>query len=290
MSSVRESPQTRGVPAAALLIKQMPVNGIDLAYVEDGVGETVVFTHGASGDWRTWDVIRPYVSLEYHYVSLSRRYHHPNPWPDDGSGYSFDQDVQDLAGFIEALNVGKVHLVGSSYSGRMAGYLALRRPELLRSVVLGEPGLIAPDSPEGKAAVAKIHQDFAAVAAAAEAGDAVRAAILLFNAVMDDSDAFSKATAERRQRWLDNAHTIRLMFGGPDPTPLTCEALRLMKVPALVLGGENSRLNFRLAIDRLMACLPRGTELAVIPNAPHFYAPANPEATARAILSFVAKH
>lgn len=87
---------------------------------------------------------------------MSRRYHYPNAWPDDGKSYSFEQHVEDLAAFIKGLNVGKVHLVGSSYSGRMAGFLALRYPELLRSVVLGEPGLVAPDSPEGKAASAEI--------------------------------------------------------------------------------------------------------------------------------------
>jgi len=94
---------------------------------------------------------------------------------------------------------------------------------------------------------------------------------------MGDSGAFSKIPPERQQRWLDNAKTIGLMFAGSGPRPLTCEELRSMKVSALVLGGETSRANFRLANDRLMTCLPEGTECAVIPNAPHLYAPANPK-------------
>lgn len=107
---------------------------------------------------------------------------------------------------------------------------------------------------------------------------------------MDDTTAFSNTSPARQQRWLDNARTILPMFSGPGPKPVTCEELRSLKVPALVLGGETSRANFRLANDKLMTCLPEGTERAVIPNAPHIYAPANPEATARAILNFVAKH
>ena len=61
-------------------------------------------------------------------------------------------------------------------------------------------------------------------------------------------------------------------------------------MPALVVGGEASRANFRLGNDALMRCLSAGTERAVIPNAPHLYAAVNPAATARAILTFVAKH
>ena len=278
------------VPTERMQVKRMRVNGVALAYVEQGRGETVLFTHGAAGDWRTWDAVRPYVITRYHYVSMSRRYHYPNAGPRSGDGYSFDQHVEDLAGFIKALNVGKVHLVGSSYSGRLAGYLALRHPELLRSVVLEEPGLVAPDSPEGKAAIADFRKDLAKVDAAVERGETTRPAILLFDAVMGDSNAFAAADPERQRRWLENARTVPLMFRGADPEPVTCEELRTLKVPALVIGGELSRANFRLGNDRLLTCLPEGTERAVIPNAPHFYAAVNPQATAEAILAFVVKH
>jgi pimeloyl-ACP methyl ester carboxylesterase len=41
-------------PMEAIQVKQARGNGVDLAYVDEGRGETVVLTHGASGDWRTW--------------------------------------------------------------------------------------------------------------------------------------------------------------------------------------------------------------------------------------------
>ena len=66
-------------------IKQLHANGVDLAYVEEGKGTTVVFVHGANGDWRSWELFRPAVAERYRYVSYSRRYHLPNPWPGDGS-------------------------------------------------------------------------------------------------------------------------------------------------------------------------------------------------------------
>jgi hypothetical protein len=45
------------------LVKQMSVNGTNLAYVEEGQGEVVLFIHGANGDWRTWDELRPLICV-----------------------------------------------------------------------------------------------------------------------------------------------------------------------------------------------------------------------------------
>ena len=43
-------------------VQQMRVNGVDLAYVEEGKGETVVFVHGSAGDWRNWEGLRPSIA------------------------------------------------------------------------------------------------------------------------------------------------------------------------------------------------------------------------------------
>jgi pimeloyl-ACP methyl ester carboxylesterase len=121
-----------------------------------------VFVHATDGDWRDWEGLRPLVAEKYHFVSLSLRYHYPNAWADDGRNYSMTQHVEDVVAFIRALKVGKVHLVGNSYGGRLVAYVALQYPELLRSVVLGEPpGVIAPISAEGKAALAALQKDSA---------------------------------------------------------------------------------------------------------------------------------
>ena len=271
-------------------VKNLRANGVGLAYVEQGTGDTVVFVHGAVGDWRSWEGVRPLIAEKYRFVSLSRRYHYPNAWGDDGRNYSMPQHVEDVAAFVRALNAGKVHLVGNSYGGRLAGYIALKYPELLRSVVLGEPSIIAPASAEGKAALVEFQKDVAKSSAAAKAGDAMQAAILLYDAVIGEAGAFQKIPPVRQQRWLDNAHTVPPMHVGAGAIPVTCEQLGVLKVPALVVMGENTRANFRYGNETALDCLPRNSESAVIPNAPHPWQVVNPEAGARAILAFVAKH
>lgn len=271
-------------------VKQMRVNGVDLAYVEEGGGPTVLFVHGAFGDWRTWEVMRPYVSSRYRFVSMSRRYHYPNAWADDGRHYNFDQHVEDLAGFIRAMNVGKVHLVGNSYSGRLAGVLAVKYPELLRSVVLGEPSLVAPGSAEGKAALAAVGKELGAAAAAAKAGNHRQGAIMVANAVLDDPEGFNKLPKIRQQRWLENERTAHPMFSGASATSVSCEQLKNLKVPAIAIRGELTRANFKHGHDALVSCLPTLAENAIVPRGNHIWAVENPDAAASAILSFIAKH
>lgn len=75
--------QSIPTPTEAMTVRHMKVNGGDLAYVEAGSSVTVLFVHGAEGDWRTWDVIHRYVCPRYRFVSVNRRCHFPNAWADD---------------------------------------------------------------------------------------------------------------------------------------------------------------------------------------------------------------
>jgi pimeloyl-ACP methyl ester carboxylesterase len=288
MLSACQSVQHRSTDA--MEVKKMEVNGIELSYVEEGKGDTVVFVHGASGDWRTWEGVRPIISEKYQYVALSRRYHYPNAWADDGKNYTMTQHVEDVAAFIRNLNVGKVHLVGASWGGRVAGYLVLRYPELVRSISLSDPALIAPISVDGKTALAVYQKDVGKSREAAKKGDARQAAILLYDAVQDAPGAFDKAPPVQQQRFLDNAKTLSPMYTGAAPAPVTCEQLAAIKVPVLVMSGEKTRAIFRYGNERLINCLPKGTATAMIPNSPHLWYPINPSGGAEAIIAFIAKH
>jgi len=271
-------------------VKKLNVNEIELAYVEEGEGDAVVFVHGALGDWRYWESLRPFIAEKYRYVSLSRRYHYPNPWPDDGRNDSMAQHVEDVATFVRRLNVGKVHLVGNSGGGVVAAHVALKYPDLLRSVVLGEPYLIPPVSPEGKAALAAEQKDREKVQAALSAGDLRQATILTYDlGVIGEPGAFEKLPAEQQQRRLDNAKTLG-MRGDAGPIPVTCEQLGALRVPALVVRGENTRPSRRHLHERLLSCLPKTTTSAVIPRGNHSWPQANPEDSAKTILTFIAKH
>ena len=281
--------ESTGQRPSELPVKQMSVNGTSLAYVEQGQGETVVFVHGAFGDWRNWEAMRPRIAEKYRFVSLSLRYHHPNAWTDDGGRYSLMQHVDDLAAFVRGLNVGKVHFVGNSMGSRIVGYVMLKHPELVRSAVLGDPFIVPPTSADAKVAIASFQKDAALSAAAAKAGDLKQSAILLYNAVLDDSNAFQTSSPIVQQRTLDNASSMGPYSRQPPAPPVTCEQFGASSVPALILSGENSRPIFRYGSEALLGCLPKGTRQVIIPKGRHNWFAEESDAGAKAILAFLSK-
>ena len=128
------------------------------------------------------------------------------------------QHVEDVAAFIRALNVGKVHLVGNSYGGGVVGRVALKYPELLRSVVVGE-GLIAPVSAEGKAAVAAAQKDNEKLRQAVEAGDLRQAAILQYDNALGEQGAFEKVPPERQSSCSTTPRPLARSSGGGLSSP-----------------------------------------------------------------------
>jgi non-heme chloroperoxidase len=276
--------------AAQMEVKRLKVNDVELAYVEEGRGDTVAFVHGAMGDWRYWESLRPLIASRYRFVSFSRRYHYPNPWPDDGGNDSMAQHVEDAAAFIRALNAGRVHLVGNSGGGIIATHVALKYPELLRSVVLGEPSLIPPVSAEGKAALETDRSDRQRVDAAIKAGDLRKAEALRYDLlVTGEAGSFERLPAEQQQQRLDNVKTLALRGRRAEAAAVTCEQLGTLRVPALVVMGGKTRAIRRYFAERLLSCLPKTTVSVVIPQAHHSWHQSNPQGSAEAILSFISR-
>lgn len=155
---------------------------------------------------------------------------------------------------------------------------------------MSDPGLIAPTALESKAASAAFQKELARSKAAAVAGDDRQAAVIMFDAVLDEPGAFDKASPDRQQRWLANAKTLKSQFTDTPPAPVSCEQLAALKVPALVMSGEWSRANFRYGDEKLLSCLPKNAERAVVANAPHMWYPVNPADGSAKILAFIGKH
>ena len=120
---------------------QLRVNGVELAYIDQGAGTPVVFVHGAWMDLRYWEPQRQAIATQYRFIAYNARYHGTVPWPDEGQQYSWVTRVADLVAFMRWLNAGPVHLVGLSSGGRLVTLVALAHPDLVRSLTLAEPAL-----------------------------------------------------------------------------------------------------------------------------------------------------
>ena len=138
-----QSPVSRGTSAGQEhTTSSFTVNGVDLHVELAGdAGPPLVMVHGGWVDHRSWRLVAPALAEKHRVVSYDRRGHSASAGASIRHG-SRTQHEADLATLIEALDLGPVHLVGSSYGGSVALAVAANRPDLVRTVVAHEPPLV----------------------------------------------------------------------------------------------------------------------------------------------------
>ena len=270
-------------------IKQASVNGVTLSYKEQGDGAPVVFVHGCCTDYRAWDAQRLAIAPHYRFIGLNLRYFGTAPWPDDGSNYSHQTFVDDIAAFIRGLNAGPVDLVGWSYSGPVVMLVALQHPELLHSLSIHEPysASYLTDPASAKIASDDRQAALAPAIAAAKAGDFASAARLAPIGINHQEDFWDTTTPEIRAMFLDNARTWKPSLTAPPQPPMTCDMLQQIKIPVLITVGDDTRSYFRIGAEGAASCIA-GTQLVTIPGR-HLAIVQQPDMFNAVLLKFLAK-
>jgi abhydrolase domain-containing protein 6 len=123
--------------------KAVKVGDHTIAYLEGGSGPAVVLLHGFSGEKDHWTRFARYLTPSYHVIipDLPGFGESTKSWK---AKYGILDQVGRLAGFIEALKPGPVHLAGNSMGGNVACALAVRRPELVKSLALFDSSGVVP--------------------------------------------------------------------------------------------------------------------------------------------------
>ena len=113
----------------------MPINGAQIYYENAGSGpETIVFAHGLLCNTRLFDY--QVAAFKDRYRCITFDFRGQGQSEVTRSGYDMDTLTEDAAGLIRALDAGPCHFVGLSMGGFVAMRLALRQPELVRSLML----------------------------------------------------------------------------------------------------------------------------------------------------------
>jgi abhydrolase domain-containing protein 6 len=114
-----------------------------IAYLEGGKGPVVLLVHGFSGEKDHWTRFARRLTASYHVVvpDLPGFGESTKSWK---ARYGILDQVDRLAGFIDTLKLGPVHLVGNSMGGNIAGALAARKPELVKSLALYDSSGVTP--------------------------------------------------------------------------------------------------------------------------------------------------
>ncbi len=267
------------------------VNGTELNYIEQGTGEPVLMVHGSVSDLRTWYAQIGTLSKHYRAIAYSRRYHYPNALPVGNEPYTAELHADDLAALINEMGIAPAHLVCSSWGGCVALIVAVRHPELVRSLVLGEPPLLRwlRAVPGAEALLEKQGQVMAASRAAFEQGDAERGVAILMESVLGEG-AFNALPPSARAKLMEDGPEMALearMSVEEFFPALTREQVATIHIPTLLLTGDSSPAMFHLVVDELERYLPN-RKRATIAKASHSMHNMNPSAYNSTVLEFLA--
>lgn len=250
-----------------------------------GTGPVLVLVHGALGDLRQWESFAGFLPLRT-VISLSRRFHWPNPAATPDSNYSVDSHRDDLLALLETLS-GPVDLVGHSYGALVVLAAAQIEPRRVRSLVLLEPpiGGLLPPSPELDAEHASRGVMLASVRANVATGRHEDAASALADWVQESAGGISSLSADVRQRLLDNAMTVGPTYAVAPPV-IDSKQLGELTMPVLIVNGERTRTFYRRAAEAAAACIAHA-QLCLIADAGHMLIVEQPEATASRVRVFL---
>ena len=233
-------------------------------------------------------------SEKYRVIAYSRRYNEPNvnkALP----GYSAVGDADDLAGLIKELHLGRVHVIGHSYGAYTALFLALRHPELVRSLVIAEAPAVSllgylpgEQSEIGKATLADIRQHMEEpMVAAFRKGDQNAGVAEFINYLSNDPKGWEKWPGEARQDTLRNAHEWDVMLTEGELFPdLRPEAVQKIKAPTLLLSGDKT-FEFLKLIDEELGRLIPNNRRVVLAGATHHLFYEQPEKCRSVIEEFL---
>ena len=94
----------------------------------------VMIVHGLYGSGRNWGVIAKRLSDQFYVITVDLRNHGDSPWLDT---HNYHVMADDLVEVINSLNI-KPNIIGHSMGGKAAMVMALKRPNLVRNLIIAD--------------------------------------------------------------------------------------------------------------------------------------------------------
>lgn len=262
---------------------KVTVNGIEINYRVDGPegAPWVTMSNSLATTHRMWDAQMTAFTRQYRVLRYDKRGHGESevaPGP-----YSFELLADDALALLDALGITRTHFVGLSMGGMTGMTMALRRPQVLRSLVLCDT---TSKDPLGDPALWQQRID--AVSAGGSMEPLVETTVARF---------LTPATVKNRPALADAVRTMARS------TPVAgyiacCQAIAKLNlthrlpeiaVPTLVVVGADDPAT-TVEMARTIHQGIAGSELVILKDAAHLSNLEQPDAFNEAVLGFLARH
>ena len=115
------------------------IDNLKLHYLDWGNNKkpVLLLLHGLTGQAYDWGYTVNYLQDKYHCIALTNRGHGDSQWA-DASRYTFQDFAIEVALFIDALNIKKLSILGSSLGGMNGIFYAATHPERVTRLIVSD--------------------------------------------------------------------------------------------------------------------------------------------------------
>ena len=242
-------------------------NGVHTYYEVEGTGEPLILLHGGLCAIETLAGLGAGLAERYQVYRPERRGH--GRTPDVEGPFSYGLFADDTIAFVEALGLKSVHVVGFSDGATVGLLMALRRPDLVHSLVhIGQ-----------QVNATGIRPEFLDVMKLDAMPQGMLPPML--------QDLYASVSPDGPDHWDVIVEKEWQMIKSGEPN-LDLSELAAVQAPTLVMLGDNDMVTEAHAVD--MASAIPTSKLVVVPDATHALPMEKPEIVARAVIDFLAEH
>jgi len=263
-------------------IHHVAVRGTRLAVHSAGSGLPLLLLHAFPLDHRMWEGQAPLADAVRLIVPDQRGF--------GASGGSLPESIEQLAddavALLDALHVSGPAVVGGvSMGGYIAQHVAARHPERVAAVILADTKLEA-DTAEARAG----RTDLAAKVG--RLGQSILANAMIPRLLPEPAAAPVPADREwvesalRRMILAQPVATIQAALSALGDRPDMTEAMRHLRVPALLVAGAEDAITPPACLEAAEAIIPQ-SKLLIVPDAGHLTPLEQPAVFNAAVLAFL---
>jgi pimeloyl-ACP methyl ester carboxylesterase len=217
--------------------------GVALSVVERGSGPAVLLIHDLASDAEAMAPVAQALAADARVIAYDRRGYGASGAPQPYLGTTIEEQAQDAAALLGALEAGPAVLCGDGFGALVALDLIKRHRALVRAAVLSNPPLFM----FVPAATERLAAQHAELEAAVREGGP-EAGVEAWLAGRAEDRALERARAAHRAFFAD--------YAGLASWPVTRRELRALDLPAVVLTDPSSPPHVVAAADALAALLP----------------------------------
>ncbi|WP_165391529.1 alpha/beta fold hydrolase [Fluviicoccus keumensis] len=252
-----------------------------LAFIEGGrtEGEPVLLLHGFGSSKENWLTLAPLIGRRYRVIAPDLPGFGESRF-NSNVRYGLAEQAERIARFIDRHIGEPVHLVGSSMGGGIAGVVAARHPEVLRSVTLMNAAGIPGARPSlFEQAVASGHNALIP----RTLGETTK----LISLVMSRGGRLNALATPLLHAELAHRYHVnhRLFWDMLDVDVDPAQEFARIRIPALVLWGEQDRVLDVSSAATMARVIPGATQ-TILPGVGHLPMIEAPFMTARALQAF----